>query len=382
MSRNHKSNTKLDRYIRSRGAYLPVGFEKYRAPYGDNHALCVLCDSLHDNEEFTIISEVEKREFIDVLEGVHTCSNCSSAITAMKNLNSRHSEDIFYKALSNKDVAKNSKIDSLLFDGRFAADCYYSLTHLESKYEYELDISLYTVKHCYFCQGVVEETTSNFMWVPCGNDPYTVDGGTILTCASCIKEISGRLPEKSISNFYTNTFQTAVCPTCGEPYYMINDEFKMRTDFHGKQNIEYQCGPCAYKFLHTTEHNRLFTADKTMQGKVSRYRDDVCDLCLEEFAVDLMILPSSTISRHINKEGQIVCAYCECANIPAFAAIVVGDIIYNFTQGVRDPNLFHIKKRKKSGRVLAVWGPLNYEKFETIVEELMDADAEQLTMKM
>lgn len=384
MGGKHKSNSKLDRYIRSRGSYLPVNFANYQAPYKDNHVLCVLCDEPHDDIEFTVKKLDTKAEFVETIPDVHICGNCDSRVKDMLTYSKLHSTDIFSKAIEKKDVQKNSRIDMLLYDGRFSPDVYYNYMHLKSEYELDQEDAKFEFNdsYCYFCQGIVKETSASFMWVPCGNDPYTIDGGTVLTCASCIEEISERLPEKSISSFYGNTFTIKVCPTCEEPYYITNDEAKMREDFHGKQNTDFQCGPCAYKYLHTTISTRLFAADKTLHGKISRYKDDICDLCLEEFTVDLLTYPRDLLASHINKDEKIVCQWCECASIPAFAAIIVGETIYNFTQGVRDPNLFHVKKRKKSGRVLAVWGPLDYDKFEDLVDELMNSDSDQLTLKM
>lgn len=365
MSNKHKSDSKLARYLRSRGTWIP-DLNKYKAPNGDKHLLCALCDAPHAS--FGLLKRDPSNLLIVVGPPVaFVCGNCHTDILDMEQLIG--STDLSHN-ITILDIERNGKFDFLLFEGKFSEDTYYFLEHLESRWEFpQTDIPYEHKEICYFCEGKFDFSSGRLdIWVPVGAiSIYTIDGGVLPMCTACRQNLENQLPENSIRYFYMNTFKTDTCTNCEEVYYITKDEDEMR--HQSKRRGQYQCPACTYKYLHTSTLDRLLVPKRNSGGKLNRYVDDICDLCHEAFCVDQMWSPDAVLKNHINKEAKIICENCRCGDILAFLAIKKEHFVYNVAFS---ENKYYVTSRTLEGRILESIVYYDLRQFENALEKIVE----------
>lgn len=372
MSNKYKPNTRLGRYLRSRGTWIPDNINKYKEPSGDMHLCCVLCDEPHDRLPFYQNSFANIR-VSSVIAAVHLCIYCHGTTQDLEGLMKPSSNPLQGGAVMD-DMAMNAKMDLLIFDKKFTEDAYHFLEHIEGRYEYLKGEDYDGKMLCYFCEKEINAGTTimpEFVYMPCGNDIYTVDGGTLTVCPSCVEELENRLPEQSIRFFLSENFPLETCDSCRQPYFITQEEERLRVNSNTMGM--YQCGACAYGNVHTSTMNKLYMVKKNTAGRLARYVDQVCELCSQAFSIDQMLLPNYLLRNHVNSEGKVICENCRCGTLLAFEAIVKRNVVYNVAFLARR-NYFIISVRSIYGQVYESLVVPNAEVLEQILEKIQEAD--------
>lgn len=367
MSDESKRTSKLSRYLRSRGTFIPHNIGNYTAPHGDMHIYCPFCDERHDN------NPLKRRQLtnllnIRVIEGVYLCHTCQNSVDMMDEVitNRRIDGDTI-----RRDIVKNARIDKLLHEGKFDQDVFHSLLHLDGRYERGsgLPDDYYNGDHCYFCSiELREEDLNATLHVPCGNDLYHIDGGDVAVCKQCLQDFKNRLPEGNIEQFYRNEFVEEDCPTCTQTYYITKEEQESRM-FNNLVNA-YQCGACAYGYVVRNKGGR-FLYPRRVNGFLQRFVDDQCDLCQHIVGVDQLHTPAFILRNHVNSEGKYVCGECRAGGVLATFAIITGKYIVNIAPGVRFEG-YHIRQRSENGHTRGALSVDNTQDFEKILAAILE----------
>lgn len=367
MDNKLERTSKLERYLRSRGTYIPNNIDAYTAPHGDLHIYCPLCDDRHDDIPLKRRHLAHLRNY-RIIEGAYTCQVCQNSIDMMDEVIDQR---IVNMDVLKKDVKKNARIDKLLHEGKLDQDVFHSLLHLDGRFERDSGFpdDYYNGTHCYFCDtDLKEEDANKSLHVPCGNDIYTVDGGDVAVCNNCYQDFKARLPEGKVEQFYRNEFVECDCPTCTQTYYITKEESHSRA-FNNLFD-SYQCGSCAYAYLSRNKGGR-FLYPKRMHGFLRRFIDDQCDLCEQIVGVDQLHTPNFILTNHVNADGKYVCKDCRAAGVPAIIAIITGKYVINVAPGLRFEG-YHIRKRTTNGHTAGVLSIDNTEDFEKIMAAILE----------
>lgn len=368
MDNKPKRSTALASYIRCRGTKLPIKFPRYCRPNGDMFLYCPFCNDEH--EEYHPIFRRHHNNLSNYeITAAFACKTCYTVIQDME-ATLYGSPDPFNKAIAAKDAQKNARIDHLVLEGNISSDSYYYLDHLESRYEMLME-DVPKFDNCYFCENEIRPNGSgNTFWVPVGTDIYAVDGGTIAACQNCFEDIMNRIPERDLRKFYEINFEMADCPSCKQPYYITIEEHQMRVLADYRRDA-YQCGPCAYHYLHTyRQDDSLMVAKKSVGSKLQRYVDSKCEECGDTMSIDQMLTPEFVYSHYVNANEDHVCDNCRAFGIPATVTFVFEKTVTNIAKDHR--GVFHFRKRSRDGVTEFDISATTEEKFKSLVDRIIE----------
>jgi transposase-like protein len=368
MDNKSKRSTALESYIRCRGTKLPVKFPRYCYPNGDMFLYCPFCNNEHE-EYHPIFRRYSDNLATYEITAAFSCKTCYSVIQDME-AKLYSSSDPFNKAIMARDAQKNARIDHLILEGKISSDSYYYLDHLNSRYEMLME-DVPKFDHCYFCEGEIKPSGSgNAFWVPVGSDMYAVDGGTMSACQNCFEDIMHRIPERDLRKFYEVNFKTVDCPSCRQPYYITPEENHMR-DLADYRRDAYQCGPCAYNYLHTYGHSDgLLIAKKNVGSKLERYVDSKCQQCGDLMSIDQMLTSEFVYSHYVNSDEEHVCDNCRAFGIPATVTFLFEKTVTNIAKDSK--GVFHFRKRNREGVTEFDISALNEKKFKALVDKIIE----------
>lgn len=335
---NQPTGNRLDNFIRSYGTTLPKNVQAYALPAGDKHLFCPFCDRAH-NENPLLKHDFVNSDSAQVVPGVFTCDECQIVIERMENriLKGKMADllerrgvnaDPYFDAVA-EGVSANAlrNINAYAYGKRLPPDAHRRYMHLS--FTGTLSASEEVVR-CIFCDrhlGDVELDHATIV-APVGLDIYNLDGGELLMCNSCEKDLdaaTGGMHEK----WEKKNFDEAGCPKCDNPYLITSDEGEFRSI--NKTHGEHMCPACAYNNLEESNDAMFFVRRQTTDFKYSRYVDAVeCACCQKHITVDQTLTPDYILRTHVSEYNQCICRDCKDGEKFPFGGLSLGDTVWSF----------------------------------------------------
>jgi len=296
----------LSKYVRSRGTILPQNIYAYTT-WGDNSALCPLCNELHEDIPLTYRKTLTS-EF-EPVKNVFICWPCNNVIE--KHIFNK--QDMF----DNFSHKSADALNKYMHEGEYPEDVHLHFEYLAP----EKEPFLVKNNYCIFCKNHLGSLTNAYdskrvvIQVPLGRLPYELDGGRCNICTSCqyLMEASGEKVQQLDDNGAMD-----VCAKCSLPHAITAIERDCRI---AQGSLGQHCCPeCTY--LQLEDSSSIFTTDdesdlmkmyrilRDSQYRIQRYAPTSCHVCQSFIELDLTFHPDHVLRKFVSIGGVFCCEDC------------------------------------------------------------------------